>query len=88
MDNTMVFQVGCHLVHGLLHGGEVPRILRLMAVIDHLKNVPLLGKQRNGVRECPNGFRCAGKEQQRLFLLLSVLQNLHGSHLRNAVKPL
>lgn len=38
--NLPAFQVLYDLIHGLLHGGKVPRILGLMAVKNRLKHVP------------------------------------------------
>lgn len=51
-DDIVAFQIFRYLIHSLLHRGEIPRILRLMTVKYHLKNVPLLGKQ------CDRRFKC------------------------------
>ena len=77
MGNTVDIQILGHLVHSLLHGSKVSRIFRLVTVEHHLKNMPPLGQDRNGVRKCPYGLCRAGKKQQRFSMLPSALQNLH-----------
>ena len=86
--NPDAFQCRGHIVHRLLDAGKIPRIFRLVAVKHHQKNVPCLRKQRNGLGKRPDRLRRAREKQQRLRMLLPVLQKLHGSHLRFVVKPL
>ena len=75
------FQIRRDLVRRLLHGGKVAGILRLMAVVNHLKNVPLLGKQLDSSCERPYRLRRTGQKQQRFLLRLPMLQNLQISSL-------
>ena len=66
------FQIRNHLIHSLLNRGEVPGVLRLMAVIHHLKNMPSLRKLRDCVGKGPYRLCRAGEKQQRPLMFLPV----------------
>ena len=65
------------LVDRLLDRRKIAWIRRLVPVVDDLKDMPRLRKQRDRLFKRPDGFRRAGQKQQRLFLPLSVFQNVH-----------